>query len=149
MITVINLESLGVSEYDLPWQDVAELAGTVYGLRYAQIEQLSPSSDPPIGYVEWGNFSLPDENAGFAVAACRVRGQAVGAMTFRTLGEETGSFQERSYNILELGGTVDRDRQEPLARDVDFTAVAFSIEGVGLQLSALRLAVDRIQDWRR
>lgn len=149
MITSINLETLGVSEYALDWLDVAVLGATVYGLKAAQVERLSSAADKPSGYVEWGHLALPDDSAGFTLPLCRMRGLAIGAVTLRTLGEEYGLPQERSYTIAGLEESVGRDRQELLARDVDFTSAAISLEGRALELSALRLAVDRVQDWRR
>jgi hypothetical protein len=99
--------------------------------------------------VEWGQLSLPDDSAGFTLPLCRMRGLAIGAVELRTLGEEYGIFQERVYSVAGLEESVARDRQELLARDIDFTSVAISLEGRALELSALRLAVDRVQDWRR
>jgi hypothetical protein len=149
MVTAINLETLGVSEYALDWLDVAVLGTTVYGLTASQVERLSAAADKPDCYVEWGQLSLPDDSAGFTLPLCRMRGLAIGAVELRTLGEEYGIFQERVYSVAGLEESVARDRQELLARDIDFTSVAISLEGRALELSALRLAVDRVQDWRR
>ena len=149
MIAVVNMESLGISEYELDWTDLAERAGELYGLVGKAVQMLDPLADKPAGYVEWGVIELPEEASAFAVTACRVRGRAAGAMEFCTLGDEEGVFRERRYTIDALQETVERDRQELLARDVDFTAAAFSLEGPALEVSACRLAVERIQDWRR
>jgi hypothetical protein len=149
MVTVINLEVVGVSEYSLDWTDVAVVGGGVFGLAEGGVEVLSPAAERPAGYAEWGQVELPDGDEGFAVPLCRIRGQAGGEITVQSLGLENGEETERSYTMGEWAGGGERDRQELLARDVDFTSVAFSLEGQGLELSAFRLAVERIQDWRR
>jgi hypothetical protein len=149
MITVINLEVVGVSEYSLDWTDVAVVGGVVFGLGGEEVELLSPAAERPAGYIEWGRLELPDQAEGFTVPLCRIRGQAEGEITVQSIGVESGEETERVYTIAEWAGGGERDRQELLARDVDFTAVAFSLEGQAMELSAFRLAVERIQDWRR
>jgi hypothetical protein len=148
MVISIGLENMAVSEYELGWTDIGLYGERLCGLSAEGVMALSPEAEKPDGIVTWGMMAPFGGGAGFNVPAARIMGWAEGPVRLSTAALERGREVQRCYTFYNGRMGEERQNRELLARDADMMAVSLTIKGKGLQLSALELTIDRVQDWR-
>lgn len=147
-ITVINTETMAISEYSLEFLDVISIDGTVYGITEDGIYKLEGQlEDGPIPYIETGAIDLANG------ARCNAKKVWLTVATENGLKLTTTAYSNgedivSEYNIVGFPGSQLRERTERLGRGTDGDLWKFRIEapvGGGWQQSEMSVDIDRVR----
>lgn len=130
-VVTFHAATLAVSEYSLPWTDVVQVGGEIYGLGPDGIQTLSgPIEAGATPYVETGDLEL---TAGAVCGVTRgyLQGQTNSTLTLTATARMQGKLYEQSYSVPGWPWAESRPRTVPLARHLQGSTWQFKLESSG------------------
>lgn len=127
-LSVMNVVTLGVTEWSEPAIDVAVSGGVLHVL---ELDGLwSPTGDPasPAGYVKTGDIDLGQGEV-CTVPRAYPKVKVNGDILLQTIAAEDGAEHTVDYTIPNIGDDVARKRTIRLARGVEGSEWSFKIGG--------------------
>lgn len=130
-IAVFNTETLGASEYSLPWTDIVFFNGYLYGLSSSGMEKLAgPIEEDASPSLKTGKMNLR-AGAECAVHPMHMLVSSNEPLTLTVVGDAAGEEETITFSVPVQVSSKPRQRRIPLARGAKASAWSFELASTG------------------
>lgn len=153
MIIALNAETFAVFKYTLPWTDVVQVEGMIYGLGPTGVQSLSgpienvSRADGPL--IQTGKISLPTGEI-FTVQGFTLNAKG-NAISLELNAEFEGQEEIQEYEVTDAFafGDIQRTYTEITASDIESESWMVTLRANTMNVTSLQLLISRKQNWRR